>query len=114
MTKSLASVLLLFLLPIFVPNAVQADEQTDRRTAALEMRINSLPTPIQTHGNNGPLVFLFGVFCALWAQNTGRSAWLWFFLGLFFSLITVIVLLSKNSDDLARRRLKGGVSPLDV
>ncbi len=114
MTKSLASVLLLFLLPIFVPNAVQADEQTDRRIAELERRINSLPTPIQTHGDNGGLVFLFGVFCALWAQNTGRSAWLWFFLGLFFSVITVIVLLYKNSDDLARRRLKGGVSPLDV
>ena len=39
MTKSLASVLLLFLLPIFVPNAVQADEQTDRRIAELERRI---------------------------------------------------------------------------
>ena len=114
MTKSLASVLLLFLLPIFVPNAVQADEQTDRRIAALEMRINSLPTPIQSHGNDGAALFLFGVFCALWAQNTGRNAWLWFFLGLFFSVITVIVLLSKNSDDLARRRLKGGSSPLDV
>jgi hypothetical protein len=113
-TKSRASVLLLFSLPIFVPNAVQADEQTDRRIAALEMRINNLPTPIQTHGDNGALVFLFGVFCALWAQNSGRSAWLWFFLGLFFSVITVIVLLSKNSNDLAWRRLKGGVSPLDV
>jgi hypothetical protein len=113
-TKSLASVLLLFLLPIFVPNAVQADERTDRRIAELERRINRLPTPIQTHGDNGALFFLFGVFCALWAQNTGRSAWLWFFLGLFFSVITVIVLLSKNSNDLARRRLKSGVSPLDV
>jgi hypothetical protein len=113
-TKSLASVLLLFLLPIFVPNAVQADEQTDRRIAELEKRINSLPTPIQTHGDNGVLVFLFGVFCALWAQNTGRNAWLWFFLGLCFSVITVVVLLSKNSDDLARRRLKDEVSPLDV
>lgn len=114
MTKSLASVLLLFLLPIFGPNAVQADEQTDRRIAELERRINSLPTSIQSHGDNGALLFLFGVFCALWAQNTGRSAWLWFFLGLFFSVITVIVLLSKNSDDLARRRLKDEVSPLDV
>ena len=113
MTKSLASVLLLFLLPIILPNAVQADEQTDRRIAELERRINSLPTPIQTHGNDGAALFLFGVFCALWAQDTGRSAWLWFFLGLFCNVITVIVLLSKNSDDLARRRLKGGVSPLD-
>ncbi len=114
MTKSIASVLLMFLLPIMVPNAVQADEQTDRRIAELERRINSLPTPIQTHGDNGALVFLFGVVCALWAQNTGRNAWLWFFLGLVFSVVTVIVLLSKNSEDLARRRSKGGVSPLDV
>ena len=105
---------MLVLLPIFVPNAVQADAQTDRRIAELERRINHLPTPIQTHGDNGALLFLFGVFCALWAQNTGRSAWLWFFLGLFFSVITVIVLLIKNSEDLARRRLKGEVSPLDV
>jgi hypothetical protein len=113
-TKSLASVLLLILLPIFVPNAVRADEQTDRRIAELERRINSLPTPIQSHGNDGAALFLFGVFCALWAQNTGRNAWLWFFLGLFCNVITVIVLLSKNSTDLERRRLKGGFSTLDV
>jgi hypothetical protein len=31
---------------------------------------------------------------------------LWFFLGLFFSVITVIVLLWKNADDRERRRLK--------
>lgn len=31
--------------------------------------------------------------CVLWAQDTGRSAWLWFFLGLLFSVITVLVLL---------------------
>ena len=52
------------------------------------------------------LGILFGAFCALWAQNTGRSAWLWFFLGLFFSVIAVLVVLSKNSNDLARRRIQ--------
>jgi hypothetical protein len=112
--KSLASVLLLLLLPTFVPNAVLADEQTDRRIAELERRIKDLPTPVQTHGPDGAVFFLFGAFCALWAQNTGRNPWLWFFLGLFCSCITVIVLLSKNSDDLARRRLKGGVSLFDA
>jgi hypothetical protein len=114
MAKSLPSVLMLLLLPIFVPNAVWADEQTDRRIAELERRIENLPTPIQTHVPDGTFLFLFGAFCALWAQNTGRSAWLWFFLGLFFSVITVVVLLSKNSDDLARRRMKDGFSRLDV
>ncbi len=46
------------------------------------------------------LGMLFAAFCALWAQNTRRSAWLWFFLGLFFSVIAVVVLLYKNSQDL--------------
>jgi hypothetical protein len=44
--------------------------------------------------------FLFGIFCAYWAQTTDRSAWLWFFMGIFFGPITGIVLASKNSNDL--------------
>jgi hypothetical protein len=47
----------------------------------------------------GLLLFFIGVFCALWAQNTGRSAWGWFFLGLFFHGITLLFLLAKNVDD---------------
>jgi hypothetical protein len=47
----------------------------------------------------GAALFLFGAFCALWAQNTNRNAWLWFFMGLLFNVITVIVLLVKNSGD---------------
>lgn len=45
----------------------------------------------------GFVTFLFGIFCAHWAQNTGRSAWLWFFLGLLFAPITGVVLLLKNA-----------------
>lgn len=41
--------------------------------------------------------FLFGIFCAYWAQTTNRSAWGWFFLGLFFAPFTGVVLLVKNS-----------------
>jgi hypothetical protein len=52
--------------------------------------------------DDGVALFLFGAFCALWAQSTGRNAWLWFFLGLFFSVITVLVLLAKNSNDKKR------------
>ncbi len=54
---------------------------------------------LRDSGGAGVVVFLFGVFCALWAQNTGRNAWLWFFMGVFFHIITVLVLLSKNADD---------------
>ena len=41
--------------------------------------------------------FLFGIFCAHWAQNTQRNAWLWFFTGWFFAPVTGLVLLFKNS-----------------
>lgn len=41
--------------------------------------------------------FLFGIFCAYWAQTTNRSAWGWFLLGLCFAPSTGLVLLSKNS-----------------
>ena len=43
------------------------------------------------------VLFLFGIFCAYWAQQTNRNAWLWFFLGVFFAPITGVVLLVKNS-----------------
>jgi len=56
------------------------------------------------YASQGSLLFLFGIFCAYWAQQTGRNAWLWFFLGLFFGPITGIVLLVKNSNDLEQNR----------
>jgi multisubunit Na+/H+ antiporter MnhG subunit len=40
--------------------------------------------------------FLFGVFCAHWAQNTSRSAWLWFFLGWILAPVTGVLLLIKT------------------
>lgn len=46
----------------------------------------------------GMVFFLFGLFCAYWARETSRSAWLWFFFGFFFAPITGLVLLAKNSD----------------
>ena len=37
------------------------------------------------------------ILCSL-AQNTGRNAWLWFFLGAAFSVIALAVLLYKNAE----------------
>ena len=51
------------------------------------------------YASEGMVFYLFGLFCAYWAQSTNRSAWLWFFLGLFFAPITGLVLLYKNSKD---------------
>ena len=47
---------------------------------------------------SGMVLFLFAIFCAYWAQTTGRNAWLWFFAGLFFAPITGLVLLYKNAN----------------
>jgi hypothetical protein len=46
---------------------------------------------------------VFGFFCAYWAQETGRNAWLWFVLGALFPPITGIFLLLFNSE---RHRMK--------
>ena len=54
---------------------------------------------MDNYASTGLVFFLFGIFCAYWAQTTGRSAWLWFFLGWFFAPITGLFLLSKNATD---------------
>ena len=84
--------------------AAQTETQS---TTNLEYRVSSLEHRTSNAASGGAIAFLFGAFCALWAQNTGRSAWLWFFLGLFFSVITVLVLLHKNSND---RRMREAVT----
>ena len=88
----------LLLLLVALPQRIlaQADAQ---RIGNLENRVVSLEQRLPVHADGGVAVFLFGVFCALWAQNTGRNPWSWFFLGLLFNVITVLVLLSKNSND---------------
>ncbi len=97
-------------LVVLAPAPAQADERGDRRMEELENRITTienrvahLPTTIVSRGSDGAVLFLYGCFCALWAHNTNRNPWAWFFLGLFFSVITAIVLLALNSDDRKRR-----------
>lgn len=63
----------------------------------LETQVSNLKDDASELG--GSTLFFVGVFCALWAQNTGRNAWLWFFCGILFAPITLIVLLIKNSSD---------------
>jgi cell division protein FtsW (lipid II flippase) len=67
----------------------------------LEDRVSRLESTARDDASVAAVFFLFGAFCALWAQNTGRRAWAWFFLGLLFNVITVIVLLSKNARERA-------------
>jgi hypothetical protein len=39
---------------------------------------------------------MIGFISALWAQNNRRNAWLWFFLGVFFAPVALIVILVTN------------------
>jgi len=86
------------------PAAAQPETQ---RITNLEYRVSHVEHRASNTASGGAAVVLFGAFCALWAQNTGRSAWLWFFLGLLFSVITVLVLLYKNSNDQSQRGQSG-------
>jgi Na+/melibiose symporter-like transporter len=88
--------LLILVLGFSGPMLAQSETQ---RVARLEGRVSTLEQKILSLGDQGLVLFLFGAFCALWARNSGRNAWLWFFLGLFFSVIAVLFLLRKNSQD---------------
>src|SRR5215203_2899565 len=92
---------MLVLLSTLLPFYGFAQEPPDaHRIERMESRLVNLENQARTHragAAEGAVAFLFGAFCALWAQNTGRNPWTWFFLGLLFSVITVLVLLSKNA-----------------
>ena len=98
MKNNILLVILLFLVlakPIY--GASEATKATSEKDDRIEFSIGSVK--FSPGSAEGAVIFLFGAFCALWAQNTNRSAWLWFFLGIFFNVIAVLVLLFKNSND---------------
>jgi hypothetical protein len=83
------------------PDAARIDK-VESQVRHLETEVGDLTSAVhhlRNEAGSGAAFFLFGVVCALWAQNSGRNPWLWFFLGLFFNVITVLVMLSKNSKD---------------
>ena len=89
----------LILLSLFVTVLVVTLVVPEVGAQTLEQRVQSLERQVDRLATTSLVLFLYGVFCALWAQRTDRSAWSWFFLGLFFGPITAIVLLAKNSND---------------
>ncbi len=104
-------VLHLLLIPIFLQKNVTAQTDVEARLTQLERDVKALKSDVRRLYSivddadiAGLVAYFFGIFCALWAQNTGRNAWGWFFLGLFFNVITVLVLLSKNAQDLRQRQ----------
>ena len=87
------------LVAIMLAGTALAQPPSQSQLDDLENRVTRIESTIDGLANAGFVIFLFGAFCALWAQNSGRNPWLWFFLGAFFNFITVLVLLSKNSAD---------------
>lgn len=102
-SKNMRSIIQLFF--VFVLATTGYSQLNSQPAAQLERRVSTLEQAVQSSRDGGLALFLFGAFCALWAQNTGRNPWLWFFLGLFFSVISVLVLLYKNSSDRELRKI---------
>jgi hypothetical protein len=100
----------LAILLLFIGQFTALSAQTEAsRISQIETRIGNLERRTNQSIQLGSPLLLFGAFCALWAQNTGRSSWLWFFLGVFFSVITIFFLLTKNANDIQRRRTRESV-----
>ncbi len=78
----------------------QLESEINYKDIQHQNELNNLKSKVSSYAPMGMLLFLFGGFCALWAQNTGRSAWAWFFAGLFLSVLALIVVLSTNSNDI--------------
>jgi hypothetical protein len=81
-----------------IPGLAAYQQPLEERLEVLEREVSEL-RGLANDSIGGATLFLFGAFCALWAQRTRRNAWLWFFLGLLFSVVAVLVLLYKNSMD---------------
>ena len=73
------------------------NSQLRTEVSQLSSKVDSFQSTLANKADTGLMLFFFGVFCALWAQNTQRNPWLWFFLGFFFNFLTGLVLLSKNA-----------------
>lgn len=78
----------------------QLEIQLAEKDQQQKNELNNLKNQVSSYAPMGMLLFLFGGVCALWAQNSGRNAWYWFFAGLFLSVLALIVVLSTNSHDI--------------
>jgi FtsZ-binding cell division protein ZapB len=80
-----------------VGNLKTENQQLRSQVNQLQNQVGYFDSQLSNKPEVGLVLFLFGTVCALWAQNTRRNPWLWFFLGFFFHVITVLFVLSKNS-----------------
>jgi len=98
------------------PSAVGRLEDRIERIERERSRLDRLPYETQQIENRldrieddataGIGLFVSGILCALWAQYTRRSAWLWFFFGLILAPIALIAMVWKNASGLASGELR--------
>ena len=78
---------------------VKQKSEIDNLRSQMNQETYNLNQEIENYSPIFLVLFLYGGFCAVWAQNTGRNAWSWFFLGMILSVLTVITVLVKNNED---------------
>lgn len=75
---------------------------SDNADIDIERRV----TEIGDDATSGIGLIVSGIFCAVWAQYTRRSAWLWFFFGVFLAPLALICLVWKNMNGLSSGELR--------
>jgi hypothetical protein len=77
-------------------------EKIERRLTQLEERVGAADGPFDFIKVFNPAVFPIlgiGLFCGLWARNSGRDFWVWFAAGLVFNIFTLIAVLDAHEKD---------------
>ncbi|MEM9400772.1 MAG: hypothetical protein AAF984_11240, partial [Verrucomicrobiota bacterium] len=89
--------------------------RTKKVTFNQDKRIASLEEQLEKEKGKGKvtrplsvtmLLFLYGAFAALWAQNTGRSVRKWFMLGLGLNMLTLLYILIVNGREKESEKLR--------
>ncbi len=86
----------------------------DDRIQKIEQRLNALEQRVAAANNSFDFIKVYlpgafaivgiGLFCGLWARNSGRDFWLWFVAGLVFSLFALIAVLDAHEKDQKAKR----------
>ena len=85
-----------------VQSLERAMRNISNKTDRLERRLGDMKHSVSQITGAGPgilLLFFCAVFCAVWAHNTGRNSWAWFFGGLFLAPIALLYLLASSAED---------------
>lgn len=108
MLRYIGIVLLLLCFNVVAETKIETStSELETKVALVQNRVNLLEQKVYDNSyqieslsdaakDNALTLLLFAFFCAWWAKTTGRSAVVWFLLGLFFHVITAIVLISKT------------------